>query len=184
MSQFRLFVGQKSATGGGTTHSASGDIVAGLASVSGEATHIAVHLATGGLVAGSGSISGEAGHIGWGVTHTVEGALIGGSAAITGAARRAIKGVALTLYSGAAAQANIAGITALWWDAEAPDNGAPDYYTATEATDGSGVLSIDLSAVTTLDVGANGFLLLYKADGTDYKDSLVFAGQAPVSDIG
>jgi hypothetical protein len=45
------------------------------------------------------------------------------------------------------------------------------------------VLTLDLDATTALSIGDNGFLLLYKLDATDHRDSLVFAGRVAVADI-
>jgi hypothetical protein len=93
-----------------------------------------------------------------------------------------VKGIQVTLYNGVTARASLTGIRAMWWDADLP-SGAPDYETTTETTDASGVLEIDLSAHTSLAVDAFGFLFLYKLDGTDYRDSLVFASKIAVVDI-
>lgn len=97
-----------------------------------------------------------------------------------------VKGVSLTLYNGATAQASITGITALWWDATAPGATAADYYTATASTDASGVLALNIDAATALAVGDYGYLLLHR-DGTlgnQYRDALEFAGAIQVQDIG
>lgn len=94
-----------------------------------------------------------------------------------------VKGASITLHAGSTPVGAITGIRALWWDASQPA-GAPDYETTTAQTDGSGVLTIDLDGVTALNVSDPGFLLLYKLDGTDHRDSLVFAGRLAVQDIG
>lgn len=94
-----------------------------------------------------------------------------------------VRGVAVTLYNGSTAQASLTGVRALWWDATAP-TGAPDFESTTETTDATGLLSIDIESVTSLSVGQNGFLLLYKLDGEDLRNSLAFAGQVILSDIG
>jgi len=94
-----------------------------------------------------------------------------------------VKGASLTLHAGVTPQASISNIVALWWDATTP-SGAPAYSTTTASTDASGVLTLDLDATTALEIGGNGFLLLYKLDATDHEDSLVFAGRVAVSDIG
>lgn len=94
----------------------------------------------------------------------------------------AVKGATITLHAGAMPQANLTDIVALWWDATTP-GGAPAYSTTTASTDASGVLTLDLDVVTALEIGASGFLLLYKLDATDHRDSLVFAGRVAVSDI-
>lgn len=94
-----------------------------------------------------------------------------------------VKGASIALHSGATPVGAITDIRALWWDASQPA-GAPDYETTTAQTDGSGVLTINLDGVTALNVSDPGFLLLYKLDGTDHRDSLVFAGRLAVQDIG
>lgn len=104
----------------------------------------------------------------------------------TGAEAVAVKGAMITLYADSTPQASITGIRALWWDATAPDSTAPDYYTATASTDGSGVLTLDLDAATALDVGDYGYMVLHK-DGTvgnQYRDALEFAGAVQITDIG
>ena len=93
-----------------------------------------------------------------------------------------VKGATITLHAGTTPQANLTNILALWWDATTP-SGAPDYSTTTASTDASGVLTLDLDATTTLSIGDSGFLLLYKLNVTDHRDSLVFAGRVAVSDI-
>lgn len=92
------------------------------------------------------------------------------------------RGVALTLHTGSTPQANISGIQALWWDTPAPGE-APAYSTITASTDAAGTVTIDLDASTSLGIGDSGFLLLYKLDGTDHQNSLVFAGQVQVVDV-
>jgi hypothetical protein len=94
----------------------------------------------------------------------------------------AVKGATITLHTGTTPQASITDIVALWWDATTP-SGAPDYSTTTASTDASGVLTLDLDVTTALSIGDNGFLLLYKLDGADHRDSLVFAGRVAVSDV-
>jgi len=93
-----------------------------------------------------------------------------------------VKGATITLHNSTTPQASITNILALWWDATSP-TGAPVYETATASTDGSGVMTLDLEGDTALAVGGTGFLMLYKVDGTDHRDSLVFAGQVDVVDI-
>jgi hypothetical protein len=92
------------------------------------------------------------------------------------------KGARVTLYNGGTLQASLSSIRALWWDATEP-SGAPVLLSTTETTDGGGVLEININAVTSLSIGQSGFLLLYKLDGADHRDSPVFAGRVAVSDI-
>lgn len=104
------------------------------------------------------------------------------SATATGdlATTPAVKGVSIQLGDGTPA-ANLIGLSVRWWDAEAP-TGAPDYESDVETTDASGWLEIDLSAVTALAIGANGYLHVFKAGATP-ADDIVAAGRVPVSDI-
>jgi hypothetical protein len=96
----------------------------------------------------------------------------------------AVKGVSITLYNGPIPKASMSGLTVCWWDTITPHTwGAPDYAANTETTDGSGVLVVDLSADTALSIDDYGFLLIYKADGSNVDNSLVFAGQVQIQDI-
>lgn len=94
-----------------------------------------------------------------------------------------VKGIVLALYDDATLQAGITGIRALWWDSTEP-TGAPDYETTTAATDAAGVMTLDLSAATSLAIEEPGFLLLYKLNLVDHRDSLQFAGRVIIEDIG
>lgn len=93
----------------------------------------------------------------------------------------AVKGVTVALYDGATPQASVTGITARWWDS-ATAEGAPLLKTDTASTDASGVLTLDLDAVTSLAVGAEGYIVLYKAGATP-QDDLHFPSRLTVSDI-
>lgn len=93
-----------------------------------------------------------------------------------------IKGAEITLYSGITPRANLNNIIALWWDAATP-SGAPVVQTTTASTDAFGVLSLDIDSATSLNIGDAGFLLLYKLDAIDHRDSLAFAGRLNVVDI-
>lgn len=93
-----------------------------------------------------------------------------------------VKGISIGLYDGLTPQASIAGITARWWDSPT-DAGAPLLKTDAASTDASGVLTLDINAVTGLGVGQSGYLSLYKA-GADAQSDLHFAGRIAVSDIG
>lgn len=96
----------------------------------------------------------------------------------------AVKGVVVRLYDGATAQASVTGLTALWYDEIQPHLwGAPDQASNTESTDANGDIVLDIDATTALNIGDYGFLLVYKADGSDVKDSLAFMGQVQVVDI-
>lgn len=93
-------------------------------------------------------------------------------------------GVHLKLFNGSAPKANLTGIQALWWDVTEPKDGAiPVGKTNSVVTDQDGYIDLDLSAVTSLAIGEYGFLMLYKLDAEDHKDSLVFAGKIQTADI-
>lgn len=92
------------------------------------------------------------------------------------------KGVRATLFDGTSAQSSITGITAMWWDSS-PPTGNPAYTSASESTDGSGVLEIDLDASTTLSMSAPGHLMIMKPDALDEKDNLAWQGRLLIEDI-
>ena len=89
----------------------------------------------------------------------------------------------MSLYDGAVAQTSITGLTTMWWDSS-PPSGNPVYQSAVESTDGSGLLEVDIDAVTALAIGDPGHLMVYKLDGGDEKASLAWQGQLTVADIG
>lgn len=90
----------------------------------------------------------------------------------------ALKGIEVTF-----GQTNLTGLTFAWFDEASPDLfDAPTVVGTTESTDGSGVLSIDLTG-TSVAVGNTGFLLIYKA-GATAPDDLAFFGRLTVQDIG
>lgn len=94
-------------------------------------------------------------------------------------------GITLRLYNAAGtALTSQSGITALWWDKEVPENfNNPVGKTTIATTDSNGDLILDLSACSTLSTGEYGFLLLYKLDGTDHKDSPTFSGRVQTSTV-
>jgi len=93
-------------------------------------------------------------------------------------------GVNLQLFNGSTARANLTSIQALWWDVTEPKDGyRPIGKSSIVTTDANGYINLDLSSVTGLTTGDYGFLMLYKLDGTDHKDSLVFSGKVVTSNI-
>src|SRR5574337_254034 len=94
-------------------------------------------------------------------------------------------GVHLQLYDASGtAIASQSGLQACWWDVTQPkDLTRPIGRTAVATTDSSGYLDLDLTNVTGLSSGDYGFLLVYKLDGTDHRDSPVFAGKVQTSSI-
>ena len=90
----------------------------------------------------------------------------------------ALKGLEVTF-----GQANLSGLTFAWFDEASPDLfDAPTVVGTTESTDGSGVMSINLTG-TSVAVGNTGFLLIYKA-GATAPDDIAFFGRMTVADIG
>lgn len=122
--------------------------------------------------AGSGS--------GAGAPATVTIAAPSGTASGSGSAP-AVKGAAVTLHNGSTPQASLTGITARWWDGPTAE-GAPLLKTDAASTDATGLLELDIDAVTALAVGGVGYLSLYKA-GADAESDLHFASRITVSDI-
>lgn len=97
-----------------------------------------------------------------------------------------LKGASIALHAGVSPHASLTDLRVLWWDSVAPSASAPDFYSDTESTDGSGLLVLDLDAATALEIGDYGYLLVHKA-GTlenEYRDALVFGGAVQVTDIG
>lgn len=95
-----------------------------------------------------------------------------------------LKGASITLYDVATPQASLSSLQVVWFDQQEPkDFTTIVYQTASESTDGSGVLEINLHADTSLSIGQSGFLLVYQLDGVNHEDSLVFAGRVAVSNI-
>lgn len=96
------------------------------------------------------------------------------------------KGARVTLFSGVSAQANLTGLTAVWWDITTPhqfNTELPKFATNAATTDATGLLELNLAGATALAIGAKGFLLVYKLNGGDSNLSLVFAGQVAVVSI-
>lgn len=95
-------------------------------------------------------------------------------------------GVELRLYDDAgSAQASLTGIQACWWDVEElfDIDSTPIGKSNAVTTDADGDITLDLSNVSGLTVGDYGYLVLYKLDATDYRDSLIFAGKVQTSTI-
>jgi len=92
-------------------------------------------------------------------------------------------GVELQLFDGATPAASVSNIQAQWWDVEQPKDMSRPVGKAIVSTDSNGYIYLDLSNVTGLAPTESGFLLLYKLDGTDHKDSPLFAGKVATSTI-
>lgn len=93
-------------------------------------------------------------------------------------------GINLQLFNITTPQANLTDLQVCWWDEQNPkDMESPTVKASDVYTDGDGYLNLDLSNVSKLDIGEYGYLLIYKLDGVNHEDSLVFAGQVAVSDI-
>ena len=95
------------------------------------------------------------------------------------------KGVEVTLYDASGnAYASGTDIAVMWFDGDPPPNlGAIKGRSAVATTTSGGVLSLGLQDVTGLAVGDWGFLVCYKLDGTDHKDSPVFASRMQVASM-
>lgn len=92
------------------------------------------------------------------------------------------RGVRIALFDGSTPWAGLSGIGVTWWDSATPA-GAPAHESIGSA-DASGVITVDLEDDTSLAIAADGFLLLHKPHGSDPQQSLSFAGQLAVMDIG
>lgn len=96
----------------------------------------------------------------------------------------ATKGITLQLFNGASNVGALTGIQAAFFDqAEPKDFLAPVFKTSTATTDSSGNITLNVDAQTALSIGQNGFLVLYKLDGTDHKLSPALATRATIVDI-
>ena len=95
-----------------------------------------------------------------------------------------IIGITLQLFIDATPRSNMSGITACWWDSTDPSQiASPAGKTVGASTDATGTLSLDLSSVSALSVGAPGFLLLYLPDAQSPQEALVFAGVVETSEV-
>ena len=95
-----------------------------------------------------------------------------------------IIGITLQLFIDATPRSNMSGITACWWDSTDPSQiASPAGKTVGASTDAMGTLSLDLSSVSALSVGAPGFLLLYLPDAQSPQEALVFAGVVETSEV-
>lgn len=93
-------------------------------------------------------------------------------------------GITLQLFIDATPRINMSGITACWWDSTDPSQiASPAGKTVGASTDAMGTLSLDLSSVSALSVGAPGFLLLYLPDAQSPQEALVFAGVVETSEV-
>ena len=94
-------------------------------------------------------------------------------------------GAQIQLHDGAGSPvASVSGVTVVWFDT--PDPGDWRKVTGNNgsvSTDASGWLKLDLSDVSGLSIDDWGFLVAYRLDGSDYRDSPVFAGRVQVSDV-
>lgn len=94
------------------------------------------------------------------------------------------KGITLQLFNGASNVGALTGIQAAFFDqAEPKDFLAPVFKTSTATTDSSGNITLNVDAQTALSIGQNGFVVLYKLDGTDHKLSPALATRATIVDI-
>ncbi len=96
-----------------------------------------------------------------------------------GAPPSAVKGIQVTMPV-----VSKTGLHAAFFDQPLPSAfAAPTFKTATATIDSNGIFELDLDAVTALNVGDAGHVILYELNGTDHKLSPVFSGQVNVVDI-
>lgn len=105
----------------------------------------------------------------------------GGDSAPTELPAVGSKGVEVTLYADDVARSSVTGITAMWWDSS-PPTGNPVLTTSSASTTVAGVLALDISGSTSLAVGDSGYLMVYKLDGSDEKNSIAWQGELVVVD--
>lgn len=94
------------------------------------------------------------------------------------------RGITIQLFNGASNVGSLTGIQAAFFDqAEPKDFLAPVFKTSTATTDSSGNITLNVDSQTALSIGQNGFLVLYKLDGTDHKLSPALATRATIVNI-
>lgn len=94
------------------------------------------------------------------------------------------KGVTLQLFDGASNVGALTDIQAAFFDQSEPgDFLAPVFKTKTATTNSSGQVTLNVDAETSLSVGQNGCLVLYKLDGTDHRLSPALVTRATIVDI-
>jgi hypothetical protein len=74
---------------------------------------------------------------------------------------------------------SLTGIVAMWWDNTGP-TGDPVLERSNIATNAQGFAEVDLTGSTVLGDGGVGYLLLYRNNPTDYRQSLTFASRLTV----
>lgn len=96
-----------------------------------------------------------------------------------------MKGVLVQLFdSTGAPYASGTDIAVMWFDSELPpDLGMIKGQSAIATTDASGWLSLDLDDVTGLGIGDFGFLVCYKLDGGDHRNSPAFVSKMEVTSM-
>lgn len=104
-----------------------------------------------------------------------------GDNALADPATTGIKGVRITLYDGATAKTNQSNLRAVWWDTGYP-SAFGGIQTSGQTTSSTGVFEWNIHSVTTLGMGASGFLVIHQLNASDALD-LVFAGRVPLTDI-
>ncbi len=95
------------------------------------------------------------------------------------------KGVSVTLYNAnGSTYASGTNIAVMWFDSDIPpDLGNIKGKSAVATTTAGGVLSLDLDTITVLNVGDYGFLVCYKLDNTDHRDSPTFCSKMQVTSM-
>ena len=95
------------------------------------------------------------------------------------------KGVEVQLYNADGTSCNsLTDVQIVWFDTPEPgDFTQVKAKSKTVTTDSSGWLKLNLENVSGLDTGQDGFLVVYKKDATDHKDSLLFASKMTLSSV-
>jgi len=95
----------------------------------------------------------------------------------------AVYGISVTLYdAGGQPRTNLTDIVAVWWDTGLP-SGEPVLANLGQTTNAAGEFVMNLTGHTGLPLGGTGYLLLYRHDEADYRDSLVFASQLTIQSL-
>lgn len=96
----------------------------------------------------------------------------------------ATKGAKIQLYGSDGTVLPSTTLDAVWFDCttlpQMPTTTA--YSAASQVTDADGILKVNLTS-SALSIGQDGFMLLYKLDGGDHKDSLTFMSKTTLVDI-
>lgn len=97
---------------------------------------------------------------------------------------QAVKGVTLTLHIGATPVSAMTNVQVAFFDQPHPQNFLTPTFTAGNVNiNAQGELTVDVSSGTTLNVGQDGFIIIYKLDTNNHENSPAFAGRVTVTQI-